>query len=295
VTNDKGVIVAVLLDGKRISTQVRSEVAQQVECLRTRGINPSLKVVLVGDDPASQVYVRNKARKSAEVGIDAETIRLPSDASAQDILAKVMTFNLDDSVDGILVQLPLPSHVTAAQTQLILNAIDPLKDVDGLHPVNLGRLLSGQPGLVPCTPTGCMRLIESTGIELNGSKAVVIGRSTIVGKPIGQLLLAQNATVTLCHSRTRDIEQVCRGADVVVAAVGKPNLVHGSWIKPGAVVIDVGINRLDTGKLCGDVHFSSASEVAGYITPVPGGVGPMTIAYLLSNVVKAAEMRRDND
>lgn len=287
--------MAVLLDGKRISAEVRNEVAQQVKRLRERGINPCLKVVLVGDDPASQVYVRNKARKSAEVGIDAETVRLPADASAQEILAHVIMFNQDEAVDGILVQLPLPSQVSAEETQLILNAIDPHKDVDGLHPVNLGRLLSGQSGLVPCTPTGCMRLIESTGIDLAGAKAVVIGRSTIVGKPVAQLLLAQNATVTLCHSRTREIHKECRGADIVVAAVGRPNLVQGAWIKPGAVVIDVGINRLDNGKLCGDVHFESASEVAGFITPVPGGVGPMTIAYLLSNVVKAAEMRRDND
>jgi methylenetetrahydrofolate dehydrogenase (NADP+)/methenyltetrahydrofolate cyclohydrolase len=287
--------MAVLLDGKRVSAEVRNEVTQQVKRLRERGINPCLKVVLVGDDPASQVYVRNKARKSAEVGIDAETVRLPADASAQEILAHVIMFNQDEAVDGILVQLPLPSQVSAEETQLILNAIDPHKDVDGLHPVNLGRLLSGQSGLVPCTPTGCMRLIESTGIDLTGAKAVVIGRSTIVGKPMAQLLLAQNATVTLCHSRTREIHKECRRADIVVAAVGRPNLVQGAWIKPGAVVIDVGINRLDNGKLCGDVHFESASEVAGFITPVPGGVGPMTIAYLLSNVVKAAEMRRDND
>lgn len=284
--------MAVLLDGKRISSDVRNEVAQHVKRLGEKGITPCLKVVLVGDDPASQVYVRNKARKSAEVGIDAETIRLPVESSAADILAQVTRFNRDDTVDGILVQLPLPSHVSGSETQQILNSIDPQKDVDGLHPVNLGRLLSGQAGLVPCTPTGCMRLIESTGINLSGAKAVVIGRSTIVGKPVAQLLLAQNATVTLCHSRTRDLEKECRGADIVVAAVGRANLVRGDWLKPGAIVIDVGINRLDTGKLCGDVHFESASEVAGFITPVPGGVGPMTIAYLLSNVVKAAELRR---
>lgn len=287
--------MAVLLDGKRISADVRNEVAVEVKRLKGKGIHPCLKVVLVGDDPASQVYVRNKARKSAEVGIDAETVRLAADASAADVLAQVMTFNLDENVDGILVQLPLPSHISGAETQVILNAIDPQKDVDGLHPVNLGRLLSGQSGLVPCTPTGCMRLIEESGYNLSGARAVVIGRSTIVGKPVAQLLLAQNATVTICHSRTRDIASQCRQADVVVAAVGRANLVRGEWIKPGAIVIDVGINRLDTGKLCGDVHFESAAEVAGFITPVPGGVGPMTIAYLLSNVVKAAELRRIHD
>ncbi len=287
--------MAVLLDGKRISADVRTEVALEVKRLKDKGIHPCLKVVLVGDDPASQVYVRNKARKSEEVGIDAETVRLCAQSSAADVLAQVTQYNRDDTVDGILVQLPLPAHISGAETQEILNAIDPLKDVDGLHPVNLGRLLSGQSGLVPCTPTGCMRLIEASGQPLSGAKAVVIGRSTIVGKPVAQLLLAQNATVTMCHSKTRDIESACRDADVVVAAVGRANLVRGDWIKPGAVVIDVGINRLDTGKLCGDVHFESAAEVAGFITPVPGGVGPMTIAYLLSNVVKAAELRRQHD
>lgn len=287
--------MAILLDGKRISADVRNEVALEVRRLKDKGIHPCLKVVLVGDDPASQVYVRNKARKSEEVGIDAETVRLSAESSAADVLAQVIQYNRDDKVDGILVQLPLPEHISASETQMILNAIDPQKDVDGLHPVNLGRLLSGQSGLVPCTPTGCMRLIEASGLELSGAKAVVIGRSTIVGKPVAQLLLGQNATVTLCHSRTRDIESECRTADVVVAAVGRANLVRGDWIKPGAVVIDVGINRLDTGKLCGDVHFESAAEVAGFITPVPGGVGPMTIAYLLSNVVKAAELRRRHD
>ena len=287
--------MAILLDGKRISADVRNEVAVEVKRLKDKGIHPCLKVVLVGDDPASQVYVRNKARKSEEVGIDAETVRLPVASSAADVLAQVIQYNRDDKVDGILVQLPLPGHISASETQMILNAIDPQKDVDGLHPVNLGRLLSGQSGLVPCTPTGCMRLIEASGLELSGAKAVVIGRSTIVGKPVAQLLLGQNATVTLCHSRTQNIESECRTADVVIAAVGRANLVRGDWIKPGAVVIDVGINRLDTGKLCGDVHFESAAEVAGFITPVPGGVGPMTIAYLLSNVVKAAELRRRHD
>ncbi|MGB0647598.1 MAG: bifunctional 5,10-methylenetetrahydrofolate dehydrogenase/5,10-methenyltetrahydrofolate cyclohydrolase, partial [Bradymonadia bacterium] len=222
----------------------------------------------------------------------AETVRMPATSAAGDILARVIEYNHDDNVDGILVQLPLPAHIDAEQTQNILNAIDPDKDVDGLHPVNLGRLLSDQNGLVPCTPTGCLRLIETTGVDMSGLHAVVIGRSTIVGKPVAQLLLRQNATVTICHSRTRSLEQVCRNADIVVAAVGRPNLVQGDWIKPGAIVIDVGINRLDTGKLCGDVHFESVNEVAGFLTPVPGGVGPMTIAYLLSNVVTAAKMRR---
>ena len=284
--------MATLLDGKKVSSAVRAEVAVEVERLRSEGIIPSLKVILVGDDPASQVYVRNKARKSSEVGIDAETVRMPTASTAEEILARVLEFNHDDTVDGILVQLPLPAHINAEKTQEILNAIDPNKDVDGLHPVNLGRLLSDQNGLVPCTPTGCLRLIETTGVDLSGLHAVVIGRSTIVGKPVAQLLLRQNATVTICHSRTRSLHEVCRDADIVIAAVGRANLVKGDWIKPGAIVIDVGINRLETGKLCGDVHFASVNEVAGFLTPVPGGVGPMTIAYLLSNVVTAAKMRR---
>lgn len=284
--------MANLLDGKAVSAQVRREVAERVASLRQSGIVPCLKVILVGDDPASQVYVRNKARKSAEVGIEAETVRLDSESSAARILEQVIAFNSDPLVDGILVQLPLPAHIDGDETQRILNAIDPLKDVDGLHPINLGRLLSGQPGLVPCTPTGCMRLLESSAFDPSGANAVVIGRSTIVGKPVAQLLLAANATVTVCHSRTKDLRAVCQKADIIVAAVGRPKLVKGDWIKPGAVVIDVGINRNEDGKLCGDVDFESAKEVAGFITPVPGGVGPLTIAYLLSNVVSAAKLRR---
>ena len=284
--------MSVLLDGKAVAATVRAEVAADVKHLHSEGITPCLKVILVGDDPASQVYVRNKARKSAEVGIEAATIRMPNHTSAADVLSQVERFNHDETVDGILVQLPLPSRISASETQRILNAIRPEKDVDGLHPINLGRLMSGQEGLVPCTPTGCMRLLKASGIDVNGANAVVIGRSTIVGKPVAQLLLAANATVTICHSRTRDLAAICRQADIVIAAVGRAGLVKGDWIKPGAVVIDVGINRNEAGKLCGDVDFAGARERAGYITPVPGGVGPLTIAYLLSNVVAAAKLRR---
>lgn len=284
--------MSTILDGKAISAKVRAEVATAVQSLKAEGVTPCLKVVLVGDDPASQVYVRNKARKSAEVGIDAETVRMSETSSAEEVFEQVERFNQDPDVDGILVQLPLPSHISAVETQRILNAIHPHKDVDGLHPINLGRLLSGQEGLVPCTPTGCMRLLKESGVDVSGANAVVIGRSTIVGKPVAQLLLAANATVTICHSRTKDLPKVCREADIIVAAVGRAKMVQGSWVKPGAVVIDVGINRNEAGKLCGDVDYESVSEVAGFITPVPGGVGPLTIAYLLSNVVTAAKLRR---
>ena len=284
--------MSTMLDGKVISAKVRAEVASAVQSLKAEGVTPCLKVILVGDDPASQVYVRNKARKSAEVGIEAETVRMSETSSAEAVFQQVERFNQDPDVDGILVQLPLPRHISGIETQRILNAIHPLKDVDGLHPINLGRLLSGQEGLVPCTPTGCMRLLKESGVEVSGANAVVIGRSTIVGKPVAQLLLAENATVTMCHSRTKDLPAVCREADIIVAAVGRAKMVKGSWVKPGAVVIDVGINRNEAGKLCGDVEYESASQVAGFITPVPGGVGPLTIAYLLSNVITAAKLRR---
>ena len=284
--------MSIMLDGKAVSAKVRAEVSVAVKSLKAEGVSPCLKVILVGDDPASQVYVRNKARKSAEVGIDAETVRMDGSSSADAVYEQVKRFNEDPNVDGILVQLPLPKHISADETQQILNAIHPHKDVDGLHPINLGRLLSGQEGLVPCTPTGCMRLLQESGIEISGTNAVVIGRSTIVGKPVAQLLLAANATVTICHSRTKDLASICRNADIIVAAVGRAKMVSGDWVKPGAVVIDVGINRDEHGKLCGDVDYESASKQAGFITPVPGGVGPLTIAYLLSNVVTAAKLRR---
>jgi methylenetetrahydrofolate dehydrogenase (NADP+)/methenyltetrahydrofolate cyclohydrolase len=242
--------------------------------------------VLVGDDPASQVYVRNKAKASAEVGINSFQHRPPATITTEELLGLVRELNENNDVHGILVQLPLPDGIDETA---VLEEITPAKDVDGFHPYNMGRLMIGNPGLRPCTPYGIMRLLASTGVELSGKKAVVIGRSNIVGKPMAMMLLKENATVTICHSRTKDLPEVVRGADVVVAAVGRAEMVTGDWIKDGAIVIDVGMNRNDAGKLVGDVEFESASKKASYITPVPGGVGPMTIAMLLKNTVEAAE------
>lgn len=279
-----------ILDGKSIAEKVRSEVQQQVEAFRlTSGRAPSLHVVLVGNDPASQVYVRNKNKAAKKTGIDAVTHELPSDTPQAQVEAVVRNLNEDAAVDGILVQLPLPKGLNE---QAVLDLIDPKKDVDGLHAVNAGLLSAGRPALVPCTPQGCMRLLAETGVSLQGLDAVVVGRSVLVGKPMAQLLLQQHATVTVAHSRTRDLDAVCRRADVLVAAVGRPRMIQGSWVKPGAIVIDVGINRLDDGRLVGDVDFEGAMSRARAITPVPGGVGPMTIAYLLQNTVLAAKGRR---
>ena len=246
-------------------------------------------MVLAGDDPASQVYVRNKERMAGRVGIDARTIRLPETLAPSQLRDTIAELNHDDSVHGILVQLPLPMSIEQNLATEILNTISADKDVDGLHPLNLGRLMAGESGFVACTPSGCMRLLQETDVSCEGKRAVVIGRSTIVGKPMAQLLLQANATVTICHSRTADLASHVRDADIVIAAVGRPNFVRGSWLKPGAAVIDVGINRGDDGKLVGDVAFDEAITVAGAVTPVPGGVGPMTIAYLLNNVTLAAE------
>jgi methylenetetrahydrofolate dehydrogenase (NADP+)/methenyltetrahydrofolate cyclohydrolase len=281
--------VTTLIDGKAIAQKVRDGVAGRVTQFRAKhGRAPGLTVVLAGDDQASAVYVRNKEKTSNELGIAGNVLRFPADVSEEQVLATVRTLNGDDSVDGILVQLPLPKQVRSA---LVLDAIDPKKDVDGFHPVNVGALWAGQPGLVPCTPRGCLRLLDEAGVALDGARAVVVGRSNIVGKPVAALLLARNATVTLAHSKTRDLPALCREADVLVAAVGRAKMIPGDWIKPGAAVIDVGMNRDEAGKLCGDVDFASASEVAGSITPVPGGVGPMTIAMLLENTLLAAEAR----
>ena len=281
---------ATVIDGKAIAEGVRRGVAADVARLKAeRGITPGLAVVLVGEDPASQVYVRNKAKQTAEAGMASFETRLPAETSERDLLALVATLNARADVHGILVQLPLPKHV---DSQNVLRAIDPDKDVDGFHPLNVGRLSIGEDALVPCTPLGCVLLAKSVRPDLKGLEAVVIGRSNIVGKPVAQLLLREDCTVTLAHSRSRDLAGVVRRADLVIAAVGRPEMVTGDWIKPGAIVIDVGINRVDAGggrmRLVGDCAFDSCAAVAGAITPVPGGVGPMTIACLLRNTVTAA-------
>lgn len=282
-------MAARILDGKTIAATVRGEVKEAVDRLHARGVFPSLHVVLVGDDPASAVYVRNKARACEEVGIRGVTHRLPATTTEAEVLALLHRLNGDPEVDGVLVQLPLPPHISADR---VIDAQDPARDVDGFHPVNLGRLVSGREGLVACTPAGCMRLIQETGIRLQGKRAVVLGRSLIVGKPMALLLLAAHATVTICHSRTRDLPARVAEADVLVAAIGQARLVRGEWIQEGTVVIDVGMNRDEEGRLCGDVDFEGASRQASFITPVPGGVGPMTIAFLLRNTLIAACARR---
>lgn len=285
-------MTATLIDGKAYAAGLRARVAEDVRGLATRGVVPGLAVVLVGEDAASQVYVRNKAAQTVEAGMRSFQHRLPASTGQAELLALVATLNADPAVDGILVQLPLPPQIDA---QAVIEAIVPEKDVDGFHPVNVGRLATGMPGLVPCTPLGAAMLISSVRTDIAGLEAVVIGRSNIVGKPMAQLLLQRSATVTIAHSRTRDLAAVCRRADVLVAAVGRPEMVRGDWIKPGAIVVDVGINRVanpeaGAGKtrLVGDVAFAEAAAVAGAITPVPGGVGPMTIAVLLRNTLVAA-------
>jgi methylenetetrahydrofolate dehydrogenase (NADP+)/methenyltetrahydrofolate cyclohydrolase len=282
-------VTARVLDGNAIAAKVRTEVTARASALRARGVAPGLAVVLVGDDPASAVYVRAKTKDAREVGIETFDHKLPAETSQRDLLDLIHRLNEDPVVDGILVQLPLPKHL---DTDAVIEAIRPDKDADGLHPENLGRVAQGRPRFAACTPSGCMRLLAEGGVELAGARAVVIGRSVLVGKPVALLLSNANATVTLCHSRTRDLPAEVAAADVVVAAIGKAELVRGAWIKPGAAVIDVGINRGADGKLIGDVEFAAAAERASVITPVPRGVGPMTRAYLLENTVKACELRR---
>jgi methylenetetrahydrofolate dehydrogenase (NADP+)/methenyltetrahydrofolate cyclohydrolase len=284
-------MAATIIDGKAIAAALRAEVAAEVEALkRARGVTPGLAAVLVGDDPASQVYVRTKAKATREAGMRSVEHRLAADTSEAALLALIGTLNGRSDVQGILVQLPLPRHIDSVK---VIEAIDPGKDVDGFHPVNVGRLASGARALAPCTPTGCLILARSVQPDLTGVEAVVIGRSNIVGKPMAQLLLGANCTVTITHSRTRDLPAVVRRADLVVAAVGRAEMVRGDWIKPGAVVIDVGIQRVPgpggEARLVGDVAFEEARQVAGAITPVPGGVGPMTIACLLQNTLQAAQ------
>lgn len=279
-------MAASLIDGKAIGTAVRAEIRERVGRFTGRtGIRPCLAAVLVGEDPASQVYVRNKGKACTEAGMLSRQIDLPSSLAEKDLLGLVADLNADPSVHGILVQLPLPGHIDESR---VIEAVSPDKDVDGFHPVNAGRLLSGGDCFVPCTPLGIMKMLDHESVDLKGKHAVVVGRSNIVGKPVALLLLSRHATVTICHSRTRDLPSVVRSADVVVAAVGKPEMIRGDWIAPGAVVIDVGINRLADGRLVGDVAFGEARAVAGKITPVPGGVGPMTITMLLHNTLEAA-------
>ncbi len=282
-------MTAQILDGKALAAEIRAEVKAQVDDLQQKGVHTALAVVLVGDDPASQVYVRNKIKACGEAGIKSLEFRMPSETTQEALLAKIAELNADDTVDGILVQLPLPRQINA---EAVIAAIDPAKDVDGFHTANAGALVTGKEGFVPCTPFGVMRLIEKSGVDPAGKAAVIVGRSNIVGKPMALLLLAANATVTVAHSKTPDLGAVTRTADILVAAVGRAKLIKADMVKPGAVVIDVGMNRDENGKLCGDVDFASVKDVAGHITPVPGGVGPMTIAMLLQNTVIAARKRR---
>jgi methylenetetrahydrofolate dehydrogenase (NADP+)/methenyltetrahydrofolate cyclohydrolase len=278
-------MTAKILDGKTLAATTRAALKLKVDALVQRGVRPGLAVIIAGDDPASKVYVRNKTSACAEIGVRSQQIDLPASVTQEELIARVRQLNADPAVHGILVQLPLPKHIDSAR---VLETIAPAKDVDGFHEANLGALMAGRPGVVPCTPLGCMRLIELAGVPLAGANAVVLGRSNIVGKPVAQLLLQKDATVTICHSKSKDLAGICRGADILVAAVGRAKLVTAAMVKPGACVIDVGINRLPDGKLAGDVDYDSVKQVAGWITPVPGGVGPMTIAMLLENCLSAA-------
>ena len=280
-------MAATIIDGRMVAAKWKESIAQETQAWIARGMTPHLAVVLVGENPASQVYVRNKENACRKAGMRSTLIRLPEDCTQQTLEQTVRELNADESVHGVLVQLPLPAHLDEAA---VLRLIDPDKDVDGFHAMNAGRLMSGQPCFVPCTPLGVMKLLEAYDIPVRGKRAVVVGRSNIVGKPMALLLLASDATVTVCHSRTENLAEITRGADILVAAVGRPNFITADMIKPGAAVIDVGINRVD-GALVGDVEFAGASEVAGFITPVPGGVGQMTIAMLLSNTLDAVKRR----
>ncbi len=278
-------MAAEILSGKIMSESLRKEIAERVSALKERGVTPGLAVILVGNDPASEIYVRNKGNGCAEVGMYSRTINMPEETTQEQLEAAIEELNSDSAIHGILVQLPLPKHL---DENAALAKILPEKDVDGFHLINAGHMLTGTPGVVACTPKGALYMIKSTSVDLNGKEAVVIGRSNIVGKPMAMLLLQQNCTVTMCHSRTKNLAEHTRRADVLVAAVGKAGFVTADMVKPGAIVIDVGINRVD-GKVKGDVDFDAVKEVAGYITPVPGGVGKMTITMLLMNTVEAAE------
>jgi methylenetetrahydrofolate dehydrogenase (NADP+)/methenyltetrahydrofolate cyclohydrolase len=279
-------MTAKIIDGKAIAQEVRAEWKVRADALKARGITPGLAVIIVGEDPASKVYVANKVKACAELGLHSEHIVLSADTPEATLLARIAALNSDAKIHGILVQLPVPRHIDSSK---VLNAISPEKDVDGFHPVNVGALVTGYMRFAPCTPYGVMKLLEKSGVSIEGKHAVVVGRSNIVGKPMALLLLQANATVTICTSKTVDLAKFTRDADILVVATGKAKMISGDMIKPGAAVIDVGMNRLPNGKLCGDVDFDSAKGVAGWITPVPGGVGPMTITMLVANTVQAAE------
>ena len=285
--------MAKLISGKAVSAALRTQIREETAALReNHGIHPGLAVVLVGNDPASQIYVRNKQKACEEVGFRAFEYRLNENSTQEQLLDLIRVLNKDDKVHGILVQLPLPKHI---DEQTVILTIAPEKDVDAFHPMNVGRIMIGNYEFLPCTPAGVMELIDSTGVDLNGANCVVVGRSNIVGKPMAMLLLHRNATVTICHSRTRNLAEVCAGADILVSAVGKPHFIRADMIKDGAVVIDVGMNHDENGKLCGDVEFAEVEPKASYITPVPGGVGPMTITMLLKNTLHAAKLMNHRD
>lgn len=281
--------MAIIIDGKNTAKEIRKKIKEKVAIFREKyGYSPKLSVILVGNDPASEIYVRNKENACRKVDMDAETLHMPDTTTTEELLTLIERLNTDEKVSGILVQLPVPKQI---DTDAVLKAISPMKDVDGFHPVNGGMMLQKKALLEPCTPTGCIELLKRYGVPLEGEEAVVIGRSNLVGKPVSVMLQRENCTVTMCHSRTKDLESHVRRADIVIAAIGKPKMIPGEWIKEGAAVIDVGINRLEDGTVCGDVDFETASRKAGFITPVPGGVGPMTVAMLLRNTLLAAEAR----
>ena len=282
--------MATIISGKEVSAKVKSEVKAKTLELKNKGIEIGLAVVIVGDDPASRVYVNNKKKACEEVGFNSYEYALPAETTEAELLALVDKLNKDDKINGILVQLPVPKHINETA---IINAISPDKDVDAFHPVNVGKIMIGDYAFLPCTPAGVMELIDSTGVEIAGKSCVVIGRSNIVGKPMSMLLLHRSGTVTICHSKTKNLKEICANADILVAAVGRPNFVTGDMVKEGAVVIDVGINRLENGKLCGDVNYEEAEKKAAFITPVPGGVGPMTIAMLMKNTLTSAMIKNN--
>lgn len=280
--------MAVLIDGKALSAKIKTQVAEEAAALKAQGIQPGLAVVLVGDDPASRIYVNNKKKACEATGIYSEEYALPASTTQEELLGLIDTLNRKPEISGILVQSPLPKGLDEAA---VVEKIDPMKDVDAFHAYNVGKIMQGKYTFLPCTPAGVIELIKSTGVEICGKHCVVVGRSDIVGKPMAMLLLHENGTVTICHSRTRNLREICRSADILVSAVGKAHFVTGDMVKPGAVVVDVGMNRDENGKLCGDVEFSQAEPVASYITPVPGGVGPMTIAMLMKNTLAAARLQ----
>ena len=280
--------MAIRIDGKAVAAQVRAQVAQDAAALKARGVQPGMAVVLVGDDPASKIYVNNKKKACAETGIYSEEHILPAETTQEELLALIEKLNADEKIHGILVQSPLPKHL---DEKLVVEHIDPRKDVDAFHAYNVGRIMIGDYTFLPCTPAGVIELIRSAGVVIEGKSCVVVGRSNIVGKPMAMLLLHCNGTVTICHSRTKNLAEICRGADILVAAVGRAKMITADMVKPGAVVIDVGMNRDENGRLCGDVDFDAVEPIASYITPEPGGVGPMTIAMLMKNAVRAAELQ----